>query len=447
MKELYLHIGQPKTGTSALQVFLAMNREALREKGLYYPVFDGEYAIREKNNAMSGNAYGLGKLACDREKAEQLHKSYISKIQELFVQDERVLLSRESLWNVDMRLYENLKVLVGEKLGVCIKVIVYLRRQDESIESHWNQLVKSNAYTKSCMEYAEEFLEKQDYYSKLRKLADIIGKENVVARIYDSNGYNADNSIYKDFMSIFGIEDISNYVIPEFQVNPSFGKNQVEIKRVMNRNPESFLFDDEFRQMTRKNVIFAKSTENITKAPSCLSYEQKKYILDMCEDSNRKIGQEYFGVESSPFSELWEGREDNTDNSEKELYKDIISFLGELLISQAKEIEELHALVDNYELPEGIKKGSRIIIYGADKKGRRVYHSLKRKKIYNVLALVDKRWSRITAIEKDVQDPAVIFQKEFDFIIIAVADDKAAQSIKEYLESENILSEKIVRIS
>ena len=157
MKELYLHIGQPKTGTSALQVFFAKNREKLRENGLYYPILDGEFAIREKNTAVSGNAYSLEKLGCDREKAKQFYKEYILKIQDLFIRDKCVLLSRENLWNADIKLYENIKALIGEKIGVTIKVIVYLRRQDESIESFWNQVVKSHTYTKSCMEYAEEY--------------------------------------------------------------------------------------------------------------------------------------------------------------------------------------------------------------------------------------------------------------------------------------------------
>ena len=94
-----------------------------------------------------------------------------------------------------------------------------------------------------------------------------------------------------------------------------------------------------------------------------------------------------------------------------------------------------------------VKKGSKIVVYGADKNGRRIYNSLKRQGIYNIVAFVDRRWDRIIAIEKDVQDPEVILEKEFDFIVIAVGDDKAAQSIKEYLETENISVEKIVRIS
>jgi len=37
MKELHLHIGRHKTGSSTLQHFLSINAEALRSDGFYYP--------------------------------------------------------------------------------------------------------------------------------------------------------------------------------------------------------------------------------------------------------------------------------------------------------------------------------------------------------------------------------------------------------------------------
>ena len=41
MSELILHIGNRKTGSSALQVFFANNRTLLEDKGIVYPMFDG----------------------------------------------------------------------------------------------------------------------------------------------------------------------------------------------------------------------------------------------------------------------------------------------------------------------------------------------------------------------------------------------------------------------
>ena len=84
--------------------------------------------------------------------------------------------------------------------------------------------------------------------------------------------------------------------------------------------------------------------------------------------------------------------------------------------------------------------------YSADKKGRRLYHGLKHNGQYEVIALVDRRWYKLGEIDDEIQNPSIITEREFDYILIGVADEKAAQSIREYLESQNIPSEKIVRI-
>lgn len=62
MKELYIHIGQGKTGSSMIQAFLALNRNLLNKKGLYYPLFQEELVVRDKNCSMNGNAYRMWEL-------------------------------------------------------------------------------------------------------------------------------------------------------------------------------------------------------------------------------------------------------------------------------------------------------------------------------------------------------------------------------------------------
>ena len=51
MKTLYLHIGQPKTGTTALQHFLAANSAELEAQGLAFPLmpFTWRFALPERN--------------------------------------------------------------------------------------------------------------------------------------------------------------------------------------------------------------------------------------------------------------------------------------------------------------------------------------------------------------------------------------------------------------
>ena len=52
MKTVYLHIGMPKTGTTALQMFLPLNEEALSQNGFSYPLMPFEFEnIGKRRNA------------------------------------------------------------------------------------------------------------------------------------------------------------------------------------------------------------------------------------------------------------------------------------------------------------------------------------------------------------------------------------------------------------
>ena len=64
-------------------------------------------------------------------------------------------------------------------------------------------------------------------------------------------------------------------------------------------------------------------------------------------------------------------------------------------MEQAKEIEMLHWNTDDFKLSENLEEGSAVIVYGADKKGRRVYHWLKRKGSYRIVGLVERKLKKI----------------------------------------------------
>lgn len=443
MKELYIHIGQPKTGTSALQAFLAINREILRDKGLYYPMLESELAIREKNSALGGNAiHGLRIFGCPAADIGSMQIKYIERIRKLFDQDDRILLSDEGLWEDSPVIFENMKALLGDELSIDIKIIVYLRRQDERIESEWNQIVQTQAYTGTCIEFAEN-KDIWDYYLKLHAIEKAVGKENMIIKLYESENFSAEDSIFKDFLSIFEIKDMEAFKMLEYQVNPPLSRNMVEMKRILNFIPSVVLLDDEIRKILNERTVFARNTEAIVKAPAILSYQERKEILDRCREGNEKIGQEYFGIHCSPFQKIEEEYENCPGGG---IYQETIYFLGRLLVGQAKEIEKLHWEIDEFKLPAYVKKGSRILVYGADKRGRRVYHWLKKTGDYYAAGLIDSRFGKIKSIEEDVQPPVMLFEIEFDYILIGVSPLDSAQKIRDYLEMRGFRAEQIIRV-
>lgn len=446
-KELYIHIGQYKTGTSALQSFFARNRELLRKQGLYYPLLDGEYMFREKNAGTSGNAVDLTKLACPFAELKDIQLDYMQRIADSLKDNDRVLLSSEAIWMSEPVVFENIKMFLQRKIDVNIKIkiIVYLRRQDESMESFWNQQVKSSFYKYSCQKFVEEHMGKYfDYDSYLEKISKVVGKDNMIVKIYDQKQLMYGQNIFVQFLSIFGLKDLSKFIIPKYQANPPMGEALVEFKRILNAVPGSQILDDEFRTNFKEQTVFPENTQEVVHSPSFLSYDERKRILDRYEKGNQMIGKTYFEIDDSPFPKL----EDKYDKklSGGGINEEIVFFLGKILVHQAEEIEKLHWETDHLVLPEGLISGSRVIIYGADKKGRRLYHYIQRIKRYQVVGFVDKRWEIYSKIESSVEDPMMIFTTDFDYILIGVGPQDTAQRICEWLAIRGISMDKIMRL-
>lgn len=249
MKTLYLHIGTPKTATSAIQKFLADNREALREDGYCYPDSLHRYPdvhIRRNGHFLVGTVVSEdGKR--EKEKEAAYFEAGLQNVAACFVKYENVVLSDESIWRAvsytRKTLFSQLKE-EADKNNYKIKVIVYLRRQDTFVLSLWNQKVKHNSSPSSslrCEDYIANALQKDKrmfaYGKKLDEIAEVIGKENLIVRRFAPYDWK-DGSVIHDFMQAIGLDVTDAYHEDEEPVNLRLNKNETEIKRILNGCPE-----------------------------------------------------------------------------------------------------------------------------------------------------------------------------------------------------------------
>lgn len=239
---LLIHIGMPKTGTSTLQKFLFINRKKLEEYGWSYPILsDDEIGIQEYAGIEScGNGYHIFKDWVSSDIKSKWDKGMESAIKRL--KYENVIISSEHSYSDADKFIADAK-----KKYENVKVIVYLRRQDRAIESLYNQLIKNgdeyNVFKKFIISNAvpENFLE---YTLKLDQISQIIGKENLIIRIYEKQQLIG-NDIVTDFLSIIRIPlnwNDWNRIEP---VNPALKGNYLEINRLINSIQNvGNLFDD-----------------------------------------------------------------------------------------------------------------------------------------------------------------------------------------------------------
>lgn len=300
MKTLYLHVGTPKTGTTSIQTFCYVNIETLKRKGILYPIMPFRYPTkRPERNAMflDGILY-LPDGTRDYEGERQRQEEGFRVIREGFAEYDTILISEESLWmtatNRKKGLWKTLRK-AGKKDGYQVKVIVYLRRQDEYMDSWWNQSIKANRPDYNVYGF-EEFMEKQqhgssDYRACIEAIVSELGKENLIVRRFDRNEFE-DGSIQKDFLNAVGIGWSDDFELPSDMenMNTRLTGNTPEIKRVMNMIDMSYQESWFFRRAVESDsAISGKQYPAVFFAKEAAMQYMSRY-----EEGNEWIRKEFF---------------------------------------------------------------------------------------------------------------------------------------------------------
>lgn len=89
----------------------------------------------------------------------------------------------------------------------------------------------------------------------------------------------------------------------------------------------------------------------------------------------------------------------------------------------------------NYLFPfRQVKKNSVIILYGAGTYGQRLFHYLQKTGFCQVAAWVDRNYAQFREMGLEVEDPAVIPQREYDGIVIANTYKKSRDGLYDELK-------------
>lgn len=274
-KTIYLHIGEPKTGTSALQYFFLKNRDILRQNGIAYPTHR-----LESNRISSGNADVIAQAEKNLPKA----RAFLSEIMKISCP--AVLLSNENLY-----LCDQLDTIGRLFKSVTVKVIVYWRRQDQLALSLYNQWVKRKRVTVGINEWISNKPEKRFSDELLLRWIRLFGKENVCLRIYENQQF-AGGTLFTDFLNILGLPFTNDYQIPAAKINPSYRVDAIEIQRLFNTLPQQ-------RGMGHLDRLLQDYSEN-TKDPGdwpydLLSPREQRNIVEHYADINAGIARNCLG--------------------------------------------------------------------------------------------------------------------------------------------------------
>ncbi len=304
MSTLYLHIGMPKTGTTAIQGFFETNQEVLKQYGISYPLMEQNETGEYKNaHFLSPRDYKRG-----------LYKHNWSIVESELKKYEKVLLSDETLFRTGGDVDEFWKIILKriEKAGADLKVIIYLRRQDDFFLSYYFQNVRKRSRVLSLRESVLRewmYMPQWNYYKYVQRIASVIGKENIIIRVYEKDQLKGGRgSTVDDILEILGIGP-DKYKDLDFELkmyNPSIRDLTVAAKRYYNQVFEEHRTKLECHKITWVlNTADQKLSERgMIKKRTGMTKDIRQKVLNKYKNSNKKLAREYFGKDELFFDKI-----------------------------------------------------------------------------------------------------------------------------------------------
>lgn len=358
MKTLYIHIGTSKTGTTTIQTYCGINREQLKSKGVLFPIMPYHYdRITENRNGhfLYATIYENG--VRNKEKEKQVLKQELDYIVDCFKDYDNVLLSEESIWWATATRRKGLWKYLQEhsqQNNYQVKIIVYLRRQDQFMMSRYNQIIKTDTGggTQRFYEYFKDMNGKykcvMNYRQRLDYMAKFFPKENIVVKRFDrSYFYNGD--LNADFLHILGVEIDDTFAELPKDENLGISVQSGELKRVLNRlgtmtfaeNQKLLQMLNECEELLPKREVSIMTTEHIEKF-------MKKFI-----DDNESIAVDYIG-DGKPMFDYNYKKKPVWSYEDKNYHEEVILFFAKAIDSVYKENIQLKK--ENERLNNNIEK-------------------------------------------------------------------------------------------
>jgi len=305
-REIVLHIGFSKTGSSALQVFLSQNCDFFRKYNYDYPEIDTYHVEKARKGEISS---GNGHLLVETLRADLKNSSYDRSTQLLapFLQVEggssNLIISSESF---GVMTEDEIAYFSGflEQYPFLVKIVCYVRRQDQYIEAAWKQWRSKLSDTIQI----DAIKGGINWRTRIDSWAKYFGKENILVRPYEKK--QLPNGVIPDFLEILHLpwkDQIKNTGI---DINPGFTQDVLEFRKI-NRGFYRNVHDNRLDEFLN-DVLDDRFTKKMFEQYQILSPQERIDILSFCDADNQFIAREYLGRDDGRlFYEPWPAPDEN----------------------------------------------------------------------------------------------------------------------------------------
>ncbi len=281
MKQLFIHIGMHKTGTTAIQTSLRINRKNLGASGVFAPKRVWMKNDLPENRAHHDLARALSRPGLVGGDGDRIISEYYSLLDN--TDKDIAILSSENFCILDSSAIEKLaKSLPPART----RIIVYIRDQIDWIESMLNQMIKRSGVADIDAAF-QDLLKRIDYYSMLRSWEDAFGKDNITVKLYDDS-----LDVIEEFYSIIGVRGMS---VPTRR-NIRFTREALQLMLVAN---SVHGHDGEIEKFVRRIQRNSKWSDY----GSLLSSEQLQLVAGKSKEINRRIWERYLPAGTPMFPE------------------------------------------------------------------------------------------------------------------------------------------------
>ncbi|MBE0452750.1 hypothetical protein [Roseovarius autotrophicus] len=286
---LWLHIGMPKTGTTALQGWLHSHADFLRDHGVRYLATG-----RDRGS-------GTGRLICHNALAVAMSRAWHGQPEgdaeamasEVAAHEgAHCILSSEMFFGRDLA---PLHQRYLSRIGAPLRVFVYLRRFDDFIEADYKQRAKNSLPTGGAERFVAERLARiesdPDYldfgtaFDQVR--AQLPGAE-IVPRLYLRDEM-ADGNVIPDFLSVLGVNP-ETVPLPKVAANRSLSRVASEALGLFD---ERAGYDKKARRRLGR-ALQASGDARLYASGDVLTPEERAHINDTLEARNTAMRAEFF---------------------------------------------------------------------------------------------------------------------------------------------------------
>ncbi len=223
MKELFLHIGTQKTGTTSIQSFLKLNRVELEKNKIYSPksidIGNGHHrwittfgTDENKVDAFIANQEFNSK----EEKNEKIHKKFDLFKNEIERNDKgKWIISCEHMQS-ELVTEDEITRLKNklEKLFTRINIILYIRNPLDTVVSLWSTQTKFGAKLSRIAAPNDPFYENVCNHKKtIVRWENVFGRENLKVLRFQKEDF-VNKNLLEDFCFNVGIEFNKNFKLP-----------------------------------------------------------------------------------------------------------------------------------------------------------------------------------------------------------------------------------------